>query len=239
MPIALAGHRIEIRSPRRLEARAGSEVALEVDIELPEPWLDRPRLGRVVRSVDGEGLSGISVAFECDRATSVPALVSGTARVSDTRIDVHTPPGFPEAGAGRGHEVAIAAPGGFFVAYGHLERGSGKQGPVRAGDRIGASGNTGRCADGCGRSFVLIDISGARNARTLDDLCEPIALELLVDGRHAGTVPVPPGETRIVGLAAGRVRVPRETRSACALELRLVRRRSALATLEAELKVHV
>ncbi len=238
MPVALAGTRIELRSPRRLEARAGSELALEVDLELAEPWLERPRLGREVRSVDGRGTSGLVFAFETDRAEDVRALVSGMAHVRDTRIDVHTPEGFPEAGAGRGHEVEVGAPLGLHVSYGHLERGSGRSGTVRAGDPIGKTGNTGRCVDGCGRRFVAIEVRGAKNARTLDDLCAPLELELLVDGRRTGSVPVPAGETKVEGLMAGRVRVARETK-ACALELRLLRRRAAIATWKGEIKVHV
>jgi hypothetical protein len=124
------------------------------------------------------------------------------------------------------------------VSYGHLERGSGRSGTVRAGDPIGKTGNTGRCVDGCGRSFVAIEVRGAKNARTLDDLCAPLELELLVGGRRTGSVPVPAGETKIEGLNAGRVRVPREAK-VCEVELRLLRRRSAIATWRGEFKVHV
>ncbi len=240
MPIALAGHRLEIRSPRRLEARAGGELALELDIELPEPWLERPRLGREVRSIDGHGPSSLSIAYECDKAASVPALVSGDARVSDTRIDVHTPVGFPDAGAGRGHEVTVSAAGGFTVRYGHLARGSGRSGSVRAGESVGTSGNTGRCADGCGRSFVLVEISGARGARTLDDLFQPVELEVLLDGRTCVETTLPAGETRLTSFKAGRLRVPRDQgKGACALEVRLTRRGSELASIRDELRVQV
>ena len=236
----LAGHRLEIRSPRRLEARAGDAVSIQLDIELPEPWLERPRVGREVRSIDGHGVSGLGLAFECERPASVPALISGTAIVSDTRIDVHTPAGFPDAGAGRGHEVRIVAPGGLCVTYGHLARGSTRAGLVSAGDPIGTSGNTGRCVDGCGRSFVAIEVEGARSARTLDDLFAPIEVELSLDGRAQRAVPLPAGETSFSAFQAGRVSIPRDQgKSACALEVKLLRKRSVLASLREQIQVPV
>jgi hypothetical protein len=236
----LAGHRLEIRSPRRLEARAGSDLAIELDIELAEPWLERPRLGRAVRDVDGHAPSGLVMAFECEKPASVPALLSGTAQASDTRIDVHTPAGFPDAGAGRGHELTIVAPGGFRVTYGHLARGSAKTGLVRAGEAVGATGNTGRCIDGCGKSFVAIEVKGARFARSLEELFAPIEVELLVDGKSRGAKTLPAGETRLSAFPAGRVAIPRDQgRSACALEIRLQRRRAVLASIHDEIQVHV
>lgn len=238
--IGLAGHRLEIRSPRRLEARAGSDLAIELDIDLAEPWLERPRLGREVRTVDGHSPSGLALAFESDKPASVPGLVSGTAIVSDTRIDVHTPAGFPDAGAGRGYELTIVAPGGFTVSYGHLGRGTGKTGLVRAGESIGQTGNTGRCVDGCHTTFVNIEVAGVRHARSLDELFTPIEVELLVDGKSRGAVALPAGETRLTHWKAGRVSIPRDQgRSACALEVRLQRRRSVIATIRDEIRVHV
>ena len=239
MPTALAGFKLTIRSPRSLEGRVGDELALEVDLELAEPWIRRPRLGRPISTVDGEGLSALSLAFECHARETVPALFTGTARVSDTRIDVHTPRGFPDAGAGRGCEVELVSPGGLRAIYGHLARGSGKSGPVKVGDSVGTAGNTGRCVDGCGRDFVDIEVMGARHARSLDELCEPISLELLLDRRPAGTSEVPAGEAQIKSFKPGRVRIPRDAKRACQLELRLVRRRSALVTVDASVKVHV
>src|SRR5256885_609536 len=110
MPTALAGTSIALRSPRRLEARVGETLAVEL-------------------------------AFECDKPSSVPALVAGTAQVSDSRIDVHTPAGFPDAGAGTGYEVRLVAPGGLTVTYGHLARGSSRGGLVAAGESVGTTGN--------------------------------------------------------------------------------------------------
>jgi hypothetical protein len=238
--MTLAGHRLEIRSPRRLEARAGSDLAIELDIELAEPWLERPRFGKETRTIDGHVPPSLAVAFESDKSQSVVALVSGTAQVQDTRIDVHTPAGFPDAGAGRGCELTIVAPSGFRVSYGHIARGSARTGLVRAGEVVAASGNTGRCVDGCGRTFCLVEIAGTRNARMLDDLFAPVEVELLLDGRTKGAVKLPAGETKLSSFAAGRVSVPRDQgKGACALEVRLKRRGSVIAKVADELVVHV
>lgn len=240
MPATLAGCRLEIVTPRRSDLRAGEETAVSVDLEVADPWIERPRLGREVRDVDGRSAGGISLAFECDRATAVPALLAGTASERDSRIDVHTPAGFPDAGAGRGYEVFVKAPGGAEVRYGHLSRGSGRTGQVRPGEAIGTTGNTGRCVDGCGRSFVVVEFSSLRSVSTLDDLCAPIELELLVDGRPQATVRFPAGETRARGLNVGRVRAPRDRgSSSVAVEVRATRRRSTIAQATLELKVMV
>jgi hypothetical protein len=223
--------------------RAGDSVDVHVDVEVPDPWIERPKLGREVRDVDGHGAPGVSVAFECDRGTGVPAFFSGTAQVRDTRIDVHTPAGFPDAGAGRGYEVTLRSQGGAEVRYGHLARGSGKQGSVKAGEVIGQSGNTGRCVDGCGRQFVLVEFSGMRHARTLDELCQPIELELWVDGKQQGRpVRFPAGETSARGIAVGRASAPRDRNSgderrAMRVEVRATRRGTTIAEARVEITV--
>jgi len=238
MNAVLAGTRLEIRSAR--EARAGSELDVVLDIELPEPWLEKPRLGKEVPSVDGRGSRPLTISFECEKGTAVPALVTGTAVTRDTRIDVHSGEGFPDAGAGRGHEVALVAPGGLTVIYGHLARGTSKAGFLHAGATIGQSGNTGRCVDGCGRSFVAIAIEGTKTARTLDDVFAPLEVEVLLDGKPQARTKLPAGETRLPSFRAGRVRVPRDAgKGALALEVRLERRRSVLASLREDIKVHV
>jgi hypothetical protein len=238
--IALAGHRLDLRSPRRLEARAGGDLAIELDIELAEPWLERPRIGREVRTVDGHSPSGLVLDFTSDQPASVPSLITGTAIVADSRIDVHTPAGFPDAGAGRGYEVTVVAPGGFTVSYGHLARGSGRTGLVRAGDAIGSTGNTGHCVDSCHATFVHVEVAGVRHARSLDELFAPIEVELLVDGRSRGATSIPAGETRLSAFRAGRVSIPRDQgRGTCVLEVRLQRRCSVIASFKDEIRIHV
>jgi hypothetical protein len=241
MKSALAGCRLEITSPRSRDVRAGDEVALEVSLEVADPWIERPRWGREIRGVDGAGLTGLAFAFACDRPTPVTALISGTVQGRDTRIDVHTPPGFPDAGAGRGHELVLSGASGITVRYGHLARGSTRTGQVKVGETIGTSGNTGRCVDGCGKTFVHVELEGARLARSLDELAQPIELELLVAGRPGGSpVRLPSGETSVSRLRVGSVRVPRDQgQDAIEVEVRAVRRRTTLAAARTELRVRV
>src|SRR5579871_771963 len=229
MPTTLDGIRLEIVSPRQREVRLGDEVPVEVSLELADPWIELPRLGREAHDVSGSGLSSLEAAFETDRSIAVPALISGDARVTDTRIDVHTPRGFPDAGAGRGVEVTVRS-GSIEVRYGHLARGTARSGPVRVGEQIGSTGNTGRCVDGCGRSFVVVGVAGSR-ARRIGDLADPIELELLVGGRKQGSsVRVPAGETKVRSLLVGRARSSRDQGSRpLEIEVRAVRRRSAIA----------
>jgi hypothetical protein len=214
MTTAVAGARLVIRGPRKGEARVGDELQIVVDLEVPDPWFALPALGKKIPSVDGHPSQN---AFAFEVAGDVPALLSGNALVRDTRIDVHTPAGFPDAGAGRGVEVHLHA-GAVDVHYGHLERGSTRSGPVRAGDTIGRAGNTGRCIDGCGRSFVVVEIGGGRVARTPAELAEPIEVHATL-GKESAKVVFPEGELKATGLRVGRLHVPRERAGAKSLRL--------------------
>ena len=239
MTTAVSGCRVDLREPRRAEVRSGESVSFAVDLAVPEPWLERPRLGREVRTIDGAGLPDLSWALELDRDTTVPALISGTAQVRDTRIDVHTPSGFPDAGAGRGVEVAIAA-SGVEVVYGHLARGSTKSGLVRSGEAIGRGGNTGRCVDGCGKSFVSIELRGFRLSRSLDDVFTPIEVALYVEGKREGAaVRISAGETQIRGLAVASFRPSRDRGDRLACEVRVTRRGSLLGSTRLDLAVRI
>ena len=233
---AVAGTRLELTSPRSAEVRLGGEVDVVASLEVPDPWLVLPELGRRVPTVDGHAIAG--VAFETDGARDVPALVSGTASARDTRLDVHGPAGFPDAGAGRGVEVAIRA-GAVEVRYGHLERGSARTGPVEAGEAIGRTGNTGRCADGCGRRFVAIELSGGRLARTFEELAVPIELEALLDGKSIGRARFPQGVLEARDLRIARTRAPRDSKGAKSfkLEVRVTRGTRPIASKIMDLRI--
>lgn len=236
----LTGAEVKVREPQR-QAKSGQPFRVVVDIRLPEPWFAEPRWGRKIASVDGRP-AGDGLAFETEGERSIEALMSGTLSVRDTRIDVPTPQGFPDAGAGRGVEAVLRGDGGLELRYGHLARGSVRAGRVKAGEALGRSGNTGRCVDGEGRRFVTIE---AGQGKRLRDLYEPIRVEASLDGKPVGrAVEVPAGETQVKGLEVARATAQRTPgKKVSRLEV-TVRRGSGgagrvLASCEVELKLEL
>src|SRR5262245_50249854 len=108
MATALAGTRLTIREPRVREVREGDSFDVVIDLEVPDPWFELPSIGKKLTSVDGRTDPSI-LAFEVDGHVDVPALVSGESTVRDSRLDVHSPAGFPDGGSGRGVEVILRA----------------------------------------------------------------------------------------------------------------------------------
>lgn len=234
----VAGVRLELKGVKP-EVRLGDTVEAVVDLEVLDPWFEVPELGRRISSVDGRTVSSV-LAFEADAGREVPALISGSATVRDSRIDVHTPSGFPDVGAGRGVEVLVRA-GALEVRYGHLERGSTRAGAVKAGDAVGRMGNTGRCVDGCGRRFVVVEVTGGRLARTLDELAAPIDVEAFFAGKSIGRTRFPAGELKVKGLRVARGHAPRERGSAKVwkLEVKVTRGGKPLASESHEMAIRL
>jgi len=183
------------------EVRQGATFGVAVDLELPSPWFAAPAWGRKLSERGGELL------FETPREEAVAAPIAGRVTVTDTRLDVHTPAGFPDGGAGRGVEAVLHAPGGgLTLQFWHLARGA-RAGQVRPGEVFARSGNTGRCPDGCGRTFVGFAVGGRRR---LEELVEPLRLEVSWDGRLAGRpFEVPAGEATLRRREVGRVKAVR------------------------------
>src|SRR5688572_29167605 len=128
--------------------RYGEPFEIIVDVDLDEPWFTAPSLGsKLTTSIDGE--PDPAATFKLVGPEQVRALVNGRAEVKDTQIDDLGGPPLRASKAGRGHEVIVTS-GAFQLSYGHLKRGSGKSGQVKAGEVIGQAGNTGRCVDGKG-----------------------------------------------------------------------------------------
>jgi hypothetical protein len=235
MTTAVAGARLSFKAPRKDEVKPGDDLEVVVDVEVPDPWFELPKLGNKIPNVDGRS-AGSALAFE--GGGEVPAVLAGTATVRDTKIDVHTPAGFPDAGAGRGVEVSIRA-GAVEVRYGHLERGSTRSGVVRAGESVGRAGNTGRCVDGCGRRFVLLEVSGGRTCRSIEEFAVPIEVEALLEGKSIGRVRFPEGELKAASLRVAKSRAPREAlgKRSFSLEVRVTRGGRPLITEERELAI--
>lgn len=190
--------------PEGAPVKFGEPVVVVVDLGLDEPWFALPALGSRLNDLDGEPEPALF--FETPSGASVKALASGRAETRDTGEDDHSGPGARSGRARRGCEVTVKTGSDIEITYSHLKRGSAKTGSVRAGDAIGASGNSGRCPNGARRSFVKIAAKRrAANAR-IEDFTEPLTVEATLNGLPLGApTRVPGGEVVVKGLKLERV----------------------------------
>jgi hypothetical protein len=208
--LAATGCRIEVRSPRAGETfKLGSELEVVCDVEVPDPWFAAPSFGRAVTAIDGR--TRHTSCFEAKEGTEVRAPFAGNLSVSDTGIDDHAPSSQGDKGrAATGYEVTLRG-GALEVVFGHLRRGSGRAGTAKPGDVIGVAGSTGRCADGCGKAYVSVDLRGGRQVKSFDLLAQPLELEASIDGKAISqAVRLPAGQFAAKGFKVGRTRVTKE-----------------------------
>ena len=126
--------------------------------------------------------------------------------------------------------------GGLTLKFGHLERGSTPSLPmVKAGQVLGRTGNTGRCVDGCGRTFVAVQlVKGPR------DLFTPLKVNAYLGERRLTPSPValPSGLTQIGRLKLGHGSPERKIgRKTTTLRLELLRGHRPVETQEVEFPV--
>ena len=76
---------LEPREGQTIKAEGPFEVRADIDLE--EPWFERPRWGNSIGSVSGERCRG--AAFELTNERSLGAILEGTASIKDSRIDCH------------------------------------------------------------------------------------------------------------------------------------------------------
>jgi hypothetical protein len=221
--------------------RAGTSVSIVVDVTLSEIWFAAPTPGSKIPSVDGRSGSG-AVCYETRGPETLVAPFDGSLRVEDTRIDVHTPQGFPDAGSGEGVAVTLRHESGLELRFAHLQRGSTPSANrVRAGDAIGRTGNTGRCTDGCGRSVVSVKFK-AGGGKRLDDYSQPLKIRATLGDKQLTkpALAVPAGVTQVSRLMLGSAKPERNPgKKTTPLKIELVRGTGAqsVAVFETELRV--
>jgi len=223
-------------------SRPGDPLEPILEVDLVQPWFPLPALGRRIQTVTGQRPLGL--AFETPGPRPVHALAAGSVEVRDSRLDDHGGISVRGSRAGGGYE-AVVATRNLRISYLHLKRGSARAGPVRAGEVVGVSGNTGRCVDGSGRAFVEIE---ARSEGKLCDLSEfslPIVVELRINGTPVGKPrPLPPGEVEFRGFRLERLIIDPERRpdlfrpgTENVLEVVLMRGPQRIARAETILKI--
>ncbi len=232
---------VKLRSPMGT-LRAGAMVSIVVDVSVGDPWFSAPAPGSKISSVDGR--SNSATCYETRGVAALAAPFDGTLRVEDTRLDVHTPQGFPDGGAGDGVVATLRHPSGLEFRFAHLQRGSTPStGRVRVGEAIGRTGNTGRCIDGCGRSVVSIQFKAPRGFGRLDDYTQPLKIRASLGGKLLRPdVAIPAGVTEVSRLKLGSVKAERPVgKKTTPLKIELVRGTGArsLAVFETELPVEL
>jgi hypothetical protein len=221
--------------------RAGTSVTISVDVTIAEPWFPVPCSGSKIASISGRPESG-ATCYETRGPQTIAAPFGGTLRIEDTRIDVHTPTGFPDAGAGPGVVATLRHESGVELRFGHLERGSTPSlTRVRAGEAIGRTGNTGRCVDGCGRSVVSVQLKAA-GGRRMEQFNQPLKLRASFGDKLLTGLPmtIPAGATQLSRVKLGNAKASRKPgKKTTPLKIELVRGTAAqaIAVFETELRV--
>ncbi len=187
---------VRIIAPNRdtAPARFGDFIRIAVDVSLDEPWFVLPsNLGSRMGALDGEPEPAL--AFQANGAVPVRALVSGKGAMRDSGIDDHGPSPLRAVKGGRGCELVVTS-GALELTYSHLKRGSARGGPVRAGDTVGLTGNSGRCVNGARGHYVKIAARRRSSPVALEEFSEAYTLEAQLNGLPlVASEKLPPGET--------------------------------------------